>query len=136
MEQQIKSRFSKNREAILNCLKNTKSHPTAEWIYEQLKSEYPSLSLGTVYRNLNQLKEAGMIKSMGIVSGHEHFDADMSIHYHVICSGCGTIIDLETQPDMLQLVNEIGEKTQFSIAEMQLFGVCKNCSENQEKYNM
>ena len=77
-----------------------------------------------------------MIKSMGIVSGHEHFDADMSIHYHVICSGCGTIIDLETQPDMLQLVNEIGEKTQFSIAEMQLFGVCNNCRENQEKYNM
>ena len=51
-------RFSKKRQAIYDCLAGTTSHPTADWIYHQLHADYPDLSLGTVYRNLTQLKDA------------------------------------------------------------------------------
>ena len=66
-------RYSKKREAILDCLRSTDSHPTAEWIYAQLKGEYPDLSLATVYRNLAQLKSSGIIRSVGVVAGLPRF---------------------------------------------------------------
>ena len=81
--------YSRKREAILDTLRSTKTHPTAEWVYLQLKSQYPDLSLGTVYRNLSQFKEDGTIVSLGVVNGQEHFDGDISPHSHFICSHCG-----------------------------------------------
>ena len=73
-------RFSKKRTAIYDCLCGTKTHPTADWIYQQLLPEFPDLSLATVYRNLAQLKEAGRIRSVGTVAGQERFDADLHPH--------------------------------------------------------
>ena len=59
-----KQNFSRKRQAILEALRNTKIHPTAEWVHQTLKNDYPDLSLGTVYRNLSQFKEEGIILSM------------------------------------------------------------------------
>lgn len=120
-------RYSKNREAILECLKSTKSHPTAEWVYARLKPDFPCLSLGTVYRNLTQLKEAGLINSVGSVAGYEHFDADISPHNHVICTTCGNIVDLTATPDMDKLMGEVGRQTDFGIAQIKFLGVCTHC---------
>ena len=87
-------RFSKKRQAIYDCLRSTTSHPTADWIYHQLHPDFPDLSLGTVYRNLSQLKNAGLIQSVGVVAGQERFDANISPHTHLICKDCGTVRDL------------------------------------------
>lgn len=73
MERSI--RYSKKREAILAAIQGTSCHPSAEWIYQQLKPSHPDLSLGTVYRNLIFFQERGDIRSVGVIQGQERFDA-------------------------------------------------------------
>ena len=62
--------------AILSALQETTVHPTADWVYSQLKPKYPDLSLGTVYRNLKKFCETGKAASVGVIGGQEHFDAN------------------------------------------------------------
>lgn len=121
------SRHSKNREAILECLKTTKSHPSAEWVYERLKPEYPNLSLGTVYRNLAQLKEAGILRTLGTIAGQERFDADLSCHHHIICSRCGAVLDLEQDSRMERMLREFSGATDADIREIRFVGLCPDC---------
>ena len=86
-------KHSYKRDAILNCLRTTTCHPTAEWVYTQLKPTIPDLSLGTVYRNLAQFKEEGLIDCVDSPDTQEHFDGCTAPHAHVVCSGCGRILD-------------------------------------------
>jgi len=88
------TRYSKKREAILEAMRMTKSHPTAEWLYQQLKPEHPDLSLGTVYRNLTLFRQQGVIRSVGVVDGHERFDANTENHTHFVCTCCHSVIDI------------------------------------------
>ena len=85
----------RKRNAIYDCLCQSKAHPSAEAIYTQLKTEIPDLSLGTVYRNLNLFKEQGLAISVGPVKGVERFDGNTAPHIHFICDGCGAVMDLE-----------------------------------------
>lgn len=94
MSETVKQRFSKKREAIYTCLCSTDSHPTADWIYHQLLPSYPDLSLATVYRNLSQMKDAGLIQSVGVVAGQERFDATVQSHTHFVCTQCNAVLDL------------------------------------------
>lgn len=121
-------RFSKKRQAIYDCLCTTKSHPTADWIYDQLHPVYPDLSLGTVYRNLSQLKEAGMIQSVGVVNGQERFDADVSPHPHLVCNDCGTVADLHMDLPK-SLMADAQEQSGFLISgvSLRLQGKCPDC---------
>lgn len=120
-------RFSKNRQAILDCLRSTDSHPTADWVYAQLKPVYPSLSLGTVYRNLCQLKDAGVIRSVGVIAGQEHFDSDISAHAHVMCTRCGRIVDLPISEALRSSMQESGNRTGFRITAPHFVGLCPDC---------
>ncbi len=88
-------KHSRKREAILDVLRSTKTHPSAEWVYAQLKPSYPDLSLGTVYRNLSLFREDGQIICVGTVNGQERFDANTKPHAHFICDRCGEVIDME-----------------------------------------
>ena len=94
MEQRVK--HFKKRDAILNCVKCTKVHPAAVWVFAQLKPEISNLSLGTVYRNLALFKEQGLIVSLGTVKGIERFDGNVDPHVHFICNECGCVLDLES----------------------------------------
>ena len=80
-----KTRYSKQRELIYENLKARCDHPTAETIYTELKKDNPGLSLGTVYRNLNFLAEAKLIRKLDVGQTTVHFDADLSAHHHFIC---------------------------------------------------
>ena len=84
----------RKRNAILACVRCTDIHPSADWVYSQLKSEYPDISLGTVYRNLSLFKQQGLITSLGTVNGIERFDGNTDSHVHYICTGCGKVLDL------------------------------------------
>ena len=88
-------RYSKKREAILNAIRETKCHPSADWVYQSLKPTHPDLSLGTVYRNLDFFRQHGMVRSVGVVKGQERFDAMTAPHTHFVCSCCGDVIDLD-----------------------------------------
>ena len=86
---------SKQRDMIKSFLMSRKDHPTADVIYMNVRQENPSISLGTVYRNLTLLADIGEIQRLRLGDGVDHFDADISPHYHFICSKCGSVIDLE-----------------------------------------
>ena len=98
-------KHSRKRDAILDCIRRTKCHPTADWVYQQLKPEIPDLSLGTVYRNLTLLADMGEIQRLRVGDGVDHFDADTTRHYHFICTECGSVIDLEM--DSIDSITEI-----------------------------
>ena len=87
-------RQSKQRNRILELLRSTDRHPTADWLYQQLKNEFPYLSLGTVYRNLGTLIEQGLVKKIHFGSTFDRFEAKTQPHYHLICESCGNIIDV------------------------------------------
>ncbi len=122
-------RYSKKRQAILDCLRSTSCHPTAEWIYEHIQTEYPDLSLATVYRNLSQFKERGIICSVGVVDGHERFDAKTTPHSHAICSCCGAISDIENLQVPQIVIDTAENMTGYSVVEtsLQFKGLCKAC---------
>ena len=84
-----KMRNSTTRNSIYSYLCGTKEHPSAEMIYIDLKAENPNLSLGTVYRNLNQLEEIGRVVRVTTVNNHERYDANCDDHVHLVCSKCG-----------------------------------------------
>lgn len=125
----MKQRFSKKREAIYHCLCGTKSHPTADWVYQQLRPHFSDLSLGTVYRNLSQLKDAGLIQSVGVVNGQERFDANVEPHTHFVCTRCGGVLDLMdvTLPSSLLSQAEEGSGCLIQGASLRLMGLCPGC---------
>ena len=87
-------KFSRQRESIRECLKNRKDHPTADAVYVTISKDYPKISLGTVYRNLNLLADMGEIQRFSSGDGSEHFDYNTDPHYHFVCKACGAIIDM------------------------------------------
>ncbi len=127
-------RYSKKREAILAALQGTSCHPSAEWIYRQLKPQHPDLSLGTVYRNLAFFQEHGHIKSVGVVRGQERFDAIVTPHSHFVCNCCGTIQDLPDIPLEDNLERTVSTQYGFAVerCELTFYGLCLSCSHSQQ----
>ena len=119
----------KKREAILTCLRETDLHPSADWVYNRLKPEYPDLSLGTVYRNLTLFKEQGLIASLGTVAGVERFDGNTEPHVHFVCTGCGKVVDLHRLEVPAGLTAEAESTTgcQVSSCQLTFHGMCTAC---------
>ena len=87
-------KYSKQRESIKNFLVTRHDHPTAETVYLNIRREFPNISLGTVYRNLNLLAEIGEIQKLSPGIGPDRFDGNPAPHYHFICRHCGCVMDL------------------------------------------
>ena len=126
---EARTKHFKKREAILNCLRSTTSHPSAEWVHAQLKAEYPDISLGTVYRNLALFKEQGLVISVGTVNGVERFDADTEPHVHFFCNECGAVLDLVglSVPEELNLAAAAETGGQVGTCQLTFSGVCMDC---------
>jgi len=128
-------RYSKKREAILEVIRETKAHPSADWVYQKLKPEYPDLSLGTVYRNLAAFRQEGIITSVGVIKGQERFDGETYPHCHFICTECGEVDDLHriSLPDeMAQTVRDT-YGVQVECCHLTVEGLCSDCMKKQEK---
>ena len=123
----IARKHSRKRDAILECLRCTTSHPTAEWVYTQLKPEIPDLSLGTVYRNLNLLADAGEILSIKTPGG-SRFDRTIEPHAHIICTSCSRVIDVPLPFDA-QLDARASEQIGWSVSSHYTIfeGLCPDC---------
>ncbi|MCQ2387145.1 MAG: transcriptional repressor [Clostridia bacterium] len=130
-------RFSKKRQAIIDCLKNTKTHPTAEWIYNELKPKFKDLSLATVYRNLKELKQSGDILSVGTILNKERFDGTVLPHSHAICSKCGKVFDVENIELDSETKKRIQKKYKFKIdySNIHYVGICKECENRLKEKN-
>lgn len=121
--------FSRKRMAILNLLRETNVHPTAEWVYEQLRPKYPDLSLGTVYRNLKLFCEKGRAASVGVIDGHERFDGVLKPHAHFVCDRCGTIRDIPKEFFGPEELSQLSQRTghRLESASVLFHGVCAEC---------
>ena len=120
-------KYSRQREAILNVLHSTDTHPTANWVYDQVREIIPNISLGTVYRNLAALTAAGEIVSLSGGGGHERFDGNNFPHAHLHCRNCGRITDIALETDYLI---EAARKNDF-IPDSSVYiarGVCGECN--------
>lgn len=123
-------KYSRQRESIKACLMARHDHPTADMVYAAIREEFPSISLGTVYRNLNLLVELGEIQKLRCGDGADHFDADIRPHYHFMCRECGCIEDLpmEISPE----INEQAQKYVHGKIDSHttyFYGVCHSCLE-------
>ena len=118
----------RKRNAILNCLRASKVHPSAETLFRTLQQEQPDISLATVYRNLNLFKEQGLISSVCSVRGTERFDAETTPHVHFVCDCCDRVLDLEqiTIPEALtHQVDDTG--CRVSGCSLTFTGLCREC---------
>ncbi len=124
-------RHSKQRARILEFLHRTKSHPTAIVIFEELLREFPTLSLGNVYRNLNILVEQGLIRELKMGSTYDRFDGIVAPHYHFICERCGEISDLDMPHDEA-LNDKVRALTggEVNYHRLEFYGVCAKCASN------
>jgi len=123
-------RMTRQRRAILGVLRSTDLHPTADWIYEKVREILPNISLGTVYRNLNILKEHELLRELNYSDEVSHFDGNAENHYHFICQNCKRIFDID-EPVDIQLDRRISSKTGFEIDHhrLEFYGICPNCKD-------
>ena len=125
----MKRNHSKQREAILDFLATRKDHPTADVVYMNVRKQLPNISLGTVYRNLTLLSDNGEILRLRVGDGTDHFDADVSSHYHFICKECGSVLDLEM--DNIDAINDIAAQNfdgEIEGHSTYFYGLCGNCT--------
>ena len=124
-------KYSRQREAILHFLEGRRDHPTAEVIFSGLRSDFPNISLGTVYRNLALLSDDGTIRSLPARDGKEHYDWDVSPHSHFICAKCGAVTDIPvTVPK--KMLESASKESGGEVREAQLYfhGICEKCMQD------
>lgn len=121
-------RYSHQREQILQAVMESHLHPTAIMVYDALKDQMPKLSLGTVYRNLNQLADAGRIRKIPLPDGSCRFDGTIKGHSHIVCDRCGSVADVML-PTLYELNEAIREETSFTLSsyDVVMHGLCKAC---------
>ncbi len=119
----------KKRNAILECLRGTNRHPSADMVYSMLQAEHPDISMATVYRNLSRFRSQGIIQCVATVRGTERFDANTDPHVHFICSNCDEVIDLH-QIQVPQELTASVEKTSGCRpdgCQLTFTGLCEKC---------
>lgn len=120
--------YSKQREIILDTLSKNAIHPTAEALLEFLKRDDSNVGMTTLYRNLNKLADAGLIKKIDGLEPSAHFDHNTFEHYHFICEKCKKVYDIPSSvaPD---LVKNTTEATGFDITshDIVFHGICSEC---------
>ena len=126
----IKQRYSKQRETILNVLKNDCTHPNVDTIFMQVRNIIPDISLGTVYRNLNLLAERNEILKLDFGDGVVHFDATIKPHYHMVCEKCGAVEDVFFDSSFYTSFKRNVQKNSdvhITKADILFHGICQNC---------
>jgi Fur family peroxide stress response transcriptional regulator len=131
-------RLTPQRMAICRLLSETDEHPTAARIYDEIRVQYPSLSLMTVYNTLNALVELGAVNELGNAGdGNIHYDGETTPHINLACINCHRIVDVD-YPGITNLDQEIAQKSGFKLvgSRMMYYGLCPACQDkkdNQER---
>ena len=126
-----RAKYSCQRAAIKKYLSETKSHPTAEVVYENIQKIYPKISLGTVYRNLNFLADRGEIIRLSCADKKEHFDADTSPHSHFYCSECHGVSDLDIpMVPLSELTKDLHYEGTIENYSIFYSGICPECAKS------
>lgn len=126
-------KYSRQRESIKNYLRGREDHPTADMIYTGIRSEFPNISLGTVYRNLSLLAELGEIRRI-TTDGADRFDATLTPHSHFICRNCGCVLDMMIPlEDPVSKIDKLWEHGDVEECRFEFRGVCKKCRKSESR---
>ncbi|MCK5735605.1 MAG: transcriptional repressor [Spirochaetaceae bacterium] len=122
-----KYRKSRIRTSILDYLKSSTSHPSAQDVHLAIQNRHPRISFGTVYRNLNILVDTGAAQRLESSRGKDRFDAQLPQHAHFQCESCGNLFDLPKIPE--SLIKELSDTTGHKITghNTEFFGICSSC---------
>lgn len=127
-------RYSKQREIMLNVLKDRKDHPTAQMLYEDVKKQLPQIGIATVYRNIADLVEEGIITKIRTKDGGpDRFDVNIEPHYHFECLECKKVYDIyldseiynELSDNIKTIIRKIG--AEVTDTDIMIRGICKKC---------
>lgn len=125
-------RMTHQREIILAELQRSKTHPTADELYERIKKKLPRVSLATVYRNLEILSEAGLIKKLEISGRQKRFDWDPGEHDHVYCIRCQRVDNIETDVPAPSVASTQEQGYRITGCRIEFFGLCPKCLQQQK----
>ena len=125
-------RLTTQRQIILEELAKVKTHPTASELYDMVRKRLPRIGLGTVYRNLELMAESGMILKIEVGGTQKRFDATTDEHYHIRCSCCGKVDDIDV-PVVKELVAQAAASSAYRIQghHVEFTGICADCQKNQ-----
>lgn len=129
-------KYSRQRASIKEYLEHTTEHPTADTVYLHVKDEFPHISLGTVYRNLNLLADIGEITKIPNPNGGDRFDGNTHPHYHVVCTSCSNVMDLNIDSEHIHAIDELADKYFEGSIDSHttlFYGTCKECLEKMLK---
>ena len=121
-------RSSRQRDAVLEVLRSSCDHPTADIIFERVREQIPNISLGTVYSNLGQLKDEGFITVVESSDTKVHYEGNLSDHIHFLCKMCHNITDIFCETKIPSALTDMGHKVQSQ--KTVYYGVCKDCRDN------
>lgn len=127
MSEQRQTRMTRQKKVIYGILFSTDTHPTAEWIYQEAKKQLPDISLGTVYRNLQILRDDGRILELNYGKGHSRFDGTPTPHYHFVCERCGRVLDFAPEAEQVSDSVLEGAPGQVLAHRLECYGICKDC---------
>ncbi len=121
-------KYSRQREAIKAFLCSRCDHPSADMVFDNVRKEFPNISLGTVYRNLNLLVDIGEAIKITTKDGSDRFDARTNPHYHFICNNCGAVEDL-LMPPVLDVQEQASNciNAEIESHEIKFWGLCNKC---------
>jgi Fur family peroxide stress response transcriptional regulator len=122
-------KHSKQRDAIIERLSDRTDHPTAETLYQELKVELPNISLGTVYRNLNQLASLNKILIVRSPFGPDRYDPIPNQHPHFFCTNCFAVLDLDVDKNRLLATGQEDFKGEIQDCISSYYGLCPDCLE-------
>nr|WP_320011424.1 transcriptional repressor [uncultured Desulfobulbus sp.] len=125
-------RLTTQRQIILEELSKVTSHPTASELYDMVRKRLPRIGLGTVYRNLELMAESGMILKIEVGGTQKRFDATTDEHYHIRCSVCGKVDDIDV-PVVKELVAQAKGSSAYMIQghHVEFTGICSDCQKKQ-----
>lgn len=125
-------RQTKQKLMIMDAIRKMDGHPSAEEIYLSLKPDNPQLSLATVYRNLNEFCERGLLRRVEVPNEPVRFDKHLHNHFHGVCERCKKIINIPARKkkslqDCIGMVKEM-EVTRYNLL---IYGICEECRDQE-----
>lgn len=122
-------KITPQRLMIFRILENNTSHPSAEDVYKRVKKMYPTVSFTTIYKTLETLREMGEVRELIIDEDRKHYDPNINIHHHVICSTCKKILDVfEDFSSHIKLPDFVQKDYTVSGFQITFYGTCKKCT--------
>lgn len=128
MQELTPMRLTTQRQIILEELLKVSSHPTANEVYDMVRKRLPRIGLGTVYRNLELMAESGMILKLEVGGTQKRFDATIKPHYHVRCTECGRVDDVD-MPVQQEINESAAQASHYQILShhIEFTGLCSDC---------